>query len=283
MAKILVVDDSSIMRRNLSTILTEAGHIIVGEASNGESAYKDYEKLMPDIVTMDITMPILDGITAVKKIIKYYPDANIIMISALDQKQMVLSAVQHGAKHYIIKPFTAEKIKSVINEVLNHAEAQKKAAVYEGNKVDNIDHADSINNVNNESNEAATNIEDIDSLIAVLDKEASSEASAKEAELLPFTIESKVNQLNITISSSIQLENFQSLSMIIQGFLFLKSLTVILDLGDSKHFEQAIVNKLLELTHLVTGHGAHIKVTANNNEVLELLKSTNPFFSSIIE
>lgn len=131
MAKILVVDDSSIMRRNLSTILTKAGHTIVGEAVNGESAYKDYVKLLPDLVTMDITMPILDGVDAVKKIIKYYPDANIIMISALDQKQMVLSAIQNGAKHYIIKPFTVDKVIAVVNEVLKNAEALRKIAIQE--------------------------------------------------------------------------------------------------------------------------------------------------------
>lgn len=289
MAKILVVDDSSIMRRNLSTILTKAGHTIVGEAANGESAYKDYEKFLPDLVTMDITMPILDGIDAVKKIIKYYPDANIIMISALDQKQMVLSAIQNGAKHYIIKPFTVDKVIKVVNEVLKNSEALRKIAAKQSNieaakSSEGTDAAENTkNSENNEINEVISTMDDIDKFIAELNDEATPKISNTDDALLPFTIESKVNQLNITLASSIQLENFQSLNMIIQGFLFIKSLTVILDLSDSKYFEQAIINKILELTRLVTGHGANIKVTANNNEILELLKSANPFFSSIIE
>lgn len=122
MATILIVDDSSITRRNLANILIEAGHTIVAEASNGEAAFTEYDKHLPDLVTMDITMPILDGIGAVRKIIKHYPDANIIMISALDQKNMVLSAIQCGARHYIIKPFSESKVLSVVNEVLIFSE-----------------------------------------------------------------------------------------------------------------------------------------------------------------
>jgi len=119
LARVLVVDDSSIMRRNLSAILTKAGHTIVAEAVNGELGVKEYEKHKPDLVTMDITMPVMDGIGAVKKIISYDPDALIIMISALDQKFMVLTAIQNGARHYIIKPFSSDKVIAVVDEVLN--------------------------------------------------------------------------------------------------------------------------------------------------------------------
>jgi len=119
LARVLVVDDSSIMRRNLSSILVKAGHTIVAEASNGELGAKEYEKHKPDLVTMDITMPVLDGIGAVKKIISFDSEALIIMISALDQKFMVLTAIQNGARHYIIKPFSSEKVIDVVNEVLN--------------------------------------------------------------------------------------------------------------------------------------------------------------------
>lgn len=119
MAKVLVVDDSSIMRRNLSAILTNAGHTIVAEATNGELGVKEYKIRKPDLVTMDITMPVMDGIGAVKQILKYDPKAQIIMISSLNQKYMVLTALQNGARHYIIKPFTQEKVLQVINDVLN--------------------------------------------------------------------------------------------------------------------------------------------------------------------
>lgn len=121
MARILIVDDSILMRRNLRTLLTEAGHQVVAEASNGMEAYKEYAKHEPELVTMDITMPVMSGIDSLKKILATYPEANIIMISALDQRNMVFEAVQSGAKHYILKPITMEKILKTINDVLKEA------------------------------------------------------------------------------------------------------------------------------------------------------------------
>lgn len=118
MANILIVDDSLVMRRNLKSILTGAGHDVIAEASNGSQALMEYEKHRPDIVTMDITMPVMNGIESVKRIMDKYPEARIIIISALDQKTMILQALESGAKHYIIKPFTVEKVVSVIDTVL---------------------------------------------------------------------------------------------------------------------------------------------------------------------
>lgn len=118
MARILIVDDSIIMRRNLTAILKEVGHTIVSEAANGRQAYLQYRIHKPDIVTMDITMPNMDGIDALKQILEDDPTARVIMISALDQKSKVYTALRNGAKHYIIKPLTAEKITSVIDSVL---------------------------------------------------------------------------------------------------------------------------------------------------------------------
>ncbi|MEN2774678.1 response regulator [Acetivibrio clariflavus] len=119
MATILIVDDSSMARRNLKNILISEGHTVVAEATNGVQAFVEYEKHKPDLVTMDISMPILNGIDGTKKILLSYPDARIIMVSALNQKLMVLAALQNGAKHYIIKPFAPEKVTEVVNEVLH--------------------------------------------------------------------------------------------------------------------------------------------------------------------
>lgn len=115
MARVLVVDDALVARRNLITILTSMGHSIAGEASNGIEAVKKYEKLQPELVTMDITMPVLDGIGAVQQIVAKYPDAIILMVSALSQKEPVFEALQSGAKHYIIKPFKTEKVIEIVN------------------------------------------------------------------------------------------------------------------------------------------------------------------------
>lgn len=118
MAKILVVDDSLVMRKNLITLLTQGGHEVVGESKNGKQAYMDYLSLKPDLVTMDITMPIMDGIEAVKHIISIDPSARIIMISALAQKKMVFDALENGACNYILKPITSEKVLTTIDKVL---------------------------------------------------------------------------------------------------------------------------------------------------------------------
>jgi DNA-binding NarL/FixJ family response regulator/uncharacterized protein (DUF2225 family) len=118
MARILVVDDSSIIRRQLISILTQAGHTIVGEATNGGQAHLMYRTYLPDLVTMDITMPGVDGIEAVKLILKDFPEAKIIMVSALNQRNMVFQAMGFGAKYYLLKPFTEEYVKNTVQKVL---------------------------------------------------------------------------------------------------------------------------------------------------------------------
>ncbi len=118
MARILIVDDSAVMRLNLRKILMESGHEIVAEAPNGKVALNMYEKHKPDLVTMDITMPVMSGVDATGFIVSKYPDAKIVMISALNQKKMVYDALKNGARHYIIKPIDKQKVMSVLNEVL---------------------------------------------------------------------------------------------------------------------------------------------------------------------
>ncbi|MBF4692053.1 response regulator [Fusibacter ferrireducens] len=118
MARIMIVDDSTVMRLNLKKILTSVGHTIVAEAQNGKEACLLYEKLKPELVTMDISMPVMTGVEATKAIISKFPDATIVMISALNQKKMVYEALKNGARHYIIKPIDQEKVISVLSEVL---------------------------------------------------------------------------------------------------------------------------------------------------------------------
>ncbi len=145
MARVLVVDDSIVMRKNLITILEGDGHQVVGEASNGRQAVTQYEELEPDLVTMDISMPIMSGVEAVRKIIAKYPEARIIMISAVNQKKMVFNAINSGAKHYIIKPIVGKKVISVVNEVLQmEIEEAKEALIEESNGKQGFE----INNVN---------------------------------------------------------------------------------------------------------------------------------------
>ena len=110
----LLVDDASFMRAMITSIITKEGYEVVGEAENGEIAIEKYQELKPDIVIMDITMPCLNGIEAVKEIIKIDPNAKIIMCSAMGQEAMVLESMQAGAIDFIVKPFKADKVLSAV-------------------------------------------------------------------------------------------------------------------------------------------------------------------------
>ncbi len=111
MAKtVLIVDDAAFMRMMLKDILTKGNYEIVGEASNGQEAVEKYQELKPDFVTMDITMPVKDGIQATKEIMKIDPKAKIIVCSAMGQQAMVIESIQAGAKDFIVKPFQANRV-----------------------------------------------------------------------------------------------------------------------------------------------------------------------------
>jgi two-component system chemotaxis response regulator CheY len=120
MARILIVDDSSMMRRNLRKVIEDAGHSVVAEISNGSDACVAYEQHQPDLVTMDITMPYMDGIEAVKTIVEVFPNARIVMISAHGQEDKIYKAIKAGAKSYIVKPIRPVKVATVIDQVLRN-------------------------------------------------------------------------------------------------------------------------------------------------------------------
>ena len=118
MASILIVDDSRTSRKILKGILESEGYEVVGEATNGQEGYERYVELKPDVVTMDITMPVLDGIEALKKIKGEYPDAKVVMVTAAGQKTKMVEAVQNGANEFVSKPFEAEQLKKIIDKVI---------------------------------------------------------------------------------------------------------------------------------------------------------------------
>ncbi|HBT47467.1 MAG TPA: two-component system response regulator [Peptococcaceae bacterium] len=116
--RVLVVDDAAFMRMMIKDILTKNGYEVAGEAENGAKAVELYQELKPDAVTMDITMPEMDGIAAVKAIKKMDPEAKIIMCSAMGQQLMVMEAIQAGAKDFIVKPFQQERVLQALKKVL---------------------------------------------------------------------------------------------------------------------------------------------------------------------
>jgi len=116
--RVLIVDDALFMRNMLKDIFVRAGHTVVGEAANGEEAVARYRELKPQLVTMDIVMPMKSGIEALKEIRREDPAACVVMCSALGQDALVVEAVQSGAKDFIVKPFKEERVLDVVRRVL---------------------------------------------------------------------------------------------------------------------------------------------------------------------
>ena len=119
MKRVLIVDDASVVRMLIKKVLSQADFEVVGEAVNGIDALAKYKELRPDLVTMDITMPEADGIQATKDIIAFDAKAKVVMLSGIDQKEMLWQAIKAGAVSYIVKPFENDRILSTLNEVIN--------------------------------------------------------------------------------------------------------------------------------------------------------------------
>ena len=119
MAKnILICDDAALMRMMIKDILTKNGYNVAGEAENGLKAVEKYSETKPDLVLMDITMPEMDGIQALKKIKELDPGAMVIMCSAMGQQAMVIESIQAGAKDFIVKPFQADRVIEAVKKVV---------------------------------------------------------------------------------------------------------------------------------------------------------------------
>lgn len=221
MANILIADDSIVMRKNLKTIITGLGHNVVGEATNGQQAYILYNKEV-DIVTMDITMPIMDGIGALKKIREKDPNAKVIMISALDQKKMVFEALENGAKYYIIKPVTEEKILNAINKVLSNDDKAEKAL----NSTEKIEAEEKIK----------VNID-------------------------PFTIDNKEGTFVVNINETLTMNNIGTLENALNGLMFIKPLKIVFNFGTQKNYFKDVLNSLVQLSKKVKQVQGEFKVS----------------------
>jgi two-component system, chemotaxis family, chemotaxis protein CheY len=120
MARILLVDDAKFMRTTLQAILTKDNHEIVGEAENGKEAISLFTKTNPDLIIMDITMPIMNGIDAIREIMKVDPNSLVIVCSAMGHQKVVVEAIELGAKDFIVKPFDEHRVLETVNRVLSY-------------------------------------------------------------------------------------------------------------------------------------------------------------------
>ncbi|MGH7469211.1 MAG: response regulator [Longimicrobiales bacterium] len=115
---VLVCDDAVFMRTMLADVLTQAGFAVIGQAKTGAEAVEKYRELRPDLVTMDIVMPDMGGIEAVKEIVQEFPDARILMCSAMGQQSLVIEAIQAGARDFVVKPFQPSRVLEAVQRVL---------------------------------------------------------------------------------------------------------------------------------------------------------------------
>jgi len=118
MARILIVDDLQFMRSLLRRILEDQGYEVVGEAANGREGVLAWDSLKPDLVILDITMPVMDGLSALQKIRSLDPQARVLMCSALSEREQILRAIQLGARDYVVKPFREERIHHAVQRAL---------------------------------------------------------------------------------------------------------------------------------------------------------------------
>jgi len=236
MAKVLVVDDSIIMRQNLKTILTNVGHTIVGEAANGLQGVTKYGECRPDIVTMDITMPGMNGVEAVKKIIESYPDAKIVMISALGQQMMVLDALQSGAKHYILKPIEPENVVKVIKEVMAM-----------------------------DSGEIAQEQEEPVAVAA-----PSPSVSIDEP---PYAIENINGRFIINMRKNFNPVNYASIDGIMTGLLFVKPLDVVFNFDEIEYLQTDILNKMSNVVSNVLNAGGKYRLVSKSVKFVNYVKN----------
>jgi two-component system chemotaxis response regulator CheY len=126
MGRLLVVDDAMIMRKMIKDVAVEAGWEVAGEAGNGADAVSLYEKLRPDLVTMDLVMPVMGGNEALRRIKAADPEAKVVVVTALDQKQTLMESIRDGAIDFIVKPFERERIISLLKKI--GAKAGKSAS-----------------------------------------------------------------------------------------------------------------------------------------------------------
>ncbi|GGG63068.1 response regulator [Paenibacillus radicis (ex Gao et al. 2016)] len=128
MANIVIADHSNESRMMLRNLLEHDNHLIVGEAADGEEAYREYERTKPDLIILESELPILDGVAVLRKILYFHPHASILMISTVNEASTVLRAIRLGVKQYIVKPVEAESLRRAVRETLEQLEQRQDKA-----------------------------------------------------------------------------------------------------------------------------------------------------------
>ena len=237
------------MRKNLRSILAAAGHEVIAEAANGAEACSSYKRLKPELVTMDVTMPVMSGIEAVRNILAEDKLARIIVISAFDQRSMLFEAMELGAKQYIIKPITAEKLNAVVDKVLGLSLAHEEQSP--------------------EGSAHST---------ASLDP---GNPPAVSEETLP-AIENRNGIFIIHFHANMSLFQLETIRAALQGLLFIKPLKLIFDFGPTNLLSGPSESALSEMTSESMKAGGLLTFHCENRKWGEQMQSRYPGVQVVI-
>lgn len=230
-ARVLIVDDSSVARKSLREIVTSLGHVVVGEAENGAQAFVEYAQHKPDIVTMDLTMQGMNGAEATSKIIATFPEAKIIVISAMEERRVILDALERGARHFIIKPITKENVSCVLTNVLQQKfDLQKHKMVVQ--KLRNADNSPS----------ALPEVRGF---------------------LPPYTISLDNKLIWVQINSNITMTSFQSLVIELEEYLT-GAPRILFDFGDSPGLAETVLIEFDQLIMKIENGNGTVKAVSRN-------------------
>lgn len=240
MARILIVDDALIMRKTLGKIVEDGGHSVVAEAVNGEEAILMYQKYLPDVVTMDITMPETDGIQALTRIREYDEHAKVIMVSALGQQHKVMEALDQGAKSYILKPIAKEKILAVLKQV---TEVEDGALVPSGQGF----------------------------------IECGEERNQKscDAAFLPFTLENTEGTFSFTLKDEFGYEDFPKLMTAVQEILLLNPMEIVFNFIHSNVLNNKVVNSCIEIMTAIIDKGSKLQIICYSQDYMNCFRNVS--------
>ncbi|MFC1477816.1 response regulator [candidate division KSB1 bacterium] len=246
MARVLIVDDSVIIRKNLQNLFSQLGHTVVAEAVDGKEAVEAYNKYMPDLVTMDITMPVMDGIEAVRRITIDHKDAHIIMVSAQGQKLMVLEAMKNGARNFIVKPIRLDTLKRIVDQITSNENEQST----DGSSAGQTDIPDSDEAVSSDSGDTH-------------------DKTVQQKENL-FDIKNNEGVFDIKIFGNLDTAGITSLKSAVSGLLFVKPLKAVLDCESVSDLAGSTIDTLQEVVKNIKEAGGTITVTSNTKKLIQM-------------
>lgn len=241
-ARVLIVDDSAVARKILREIITELGHVVVGEAANGAQAFVEYAKLHPDLVTMDLTMEGLGGAEAISKIVAVDSQARIVVISSMEVRLGIIDALERGARHFILKPIRKDKVAIVLNNVLQQEFNLQK-------------HIECLRKMKERE----------DSLVLV-------DAAKKVIPLYAISISDK-SLLYVFINQSITLTGCQTLFLELEEHLN-STPRVLLDFGTMSSLEEQLLIKINELVEAIENNSGMVKAISNDKRFVDTIAAT---------